>query len=494
MPLKALVIGSGLGGICTALRLQRLGYEVEIVEKHHQPGGRLNQLKKDGFTFDIGPSFFSMSYEFKDFADDIGIDMPFEFEELNPLYTINFKGSEKRYSIYKDLGKLAKEFEIIEPDFELKMEKFLKETGTLFHDTIDKVVKTNYSSLFDFIATMATVPLKHAPKMLRTVWDEMGRYFESDTVKQIFSLVAFFLGATPFDTPAVYTLLTYTEMVHDGYHNVKGGMYKIVETLMDEIKRSGIKITYNTEIVAFEEHEKEISAFIDKDGVKHFADLFVVNGDAAAFRGRILKREKFNDTQLDKKKWTMAPFTIYLGVKGKLPNINHHNYFLGNDFKDYSSKIFTDGAGLEQPYYYVNVLSKHNPESAPEGCESVFILCPVPDLRYKPNWDDRESIANNIISDLSERIGYNLSPNIITKTIYDPIDWQNKFNLYRGSGLGLAHDLNQIGAFRPKNYDEKFKNLFYVGASTTPGTGLPMVVISSKLVTERIENKYGSIH
>ncbi len=492
--MKAMVIGSGLGGICTALRLQRLGYKVEILEKHHQAGGRLNQLKKDGFTFDIGPSFFSMSYEFKSFAKEIGIEMPFEFTALDPLYTIHFRGSEKRYSIHKDLQLLAREFEEIEPDFEAKMRRFLAASGQLFHDTIDKVVKTNYTSLFHFFTTMATVPPKHAPKMFRTVWDEMSRYFASDTVKQIFSLVAFFLGATPFNTPAVYTLLTYTEMVHDGYHNVKGGMYTIVETLMEEVKKSGITIRYNTEITGFQEQDGKVVALADQQGKLHKADLFVINADAAAFRGKVLQRKKFTPEKLDQQKWTMAPFTLYLGVKGKLPNIDHHNYFLGNDFKAYSSKIFTNDAGLEQPYYYVNVLSKYNPESAPPGCESVFILCPVPDLRYKPTWLDREEVAQNIINDLSQRIGYNIADNLLSKTIYDPLDWQNTFNLYRGSGLGLAHNLNQIGAFRPKNYDEKFPNLFYVGASTTPGTGLPMVVISSKLVTERIQKKYGPVH
>lgn len=493
MPKSALIIGSGLGGLCTALRLQRRGFKVTILEKYHKPGGRLNQLVKDGFTFDIGPSFFSMSYEFNEFAKDIGIEMPFEFKELNPLYTIHFKGMDKRFYIYKELNKLAKEFESIEPDFENKMRRFLEETGTLFNDTIDKVVKTNYSSILDFALHLSTVPMKHAPKMFRSVWSEMGKHFESDTVKQIFSLVAFFLGATPFDTPAVYTLLTYTELVHDGYHNVKGGMYKIIESLMLEIEKSGIDILYNTEVVNFKSENAKITGFIDQKGAIHSADLFVVNADAASFRGKILGRPNFSDEKLDKKKWTMAPFTMYLGVKGKLPNIDHHNYFLGTDFKDYSSKIFKNSASLDQPYYYVNVLSKHNPESAPEGCESVFVLCPVPDLRYKPNWDDRDKLADNIIKDLSERIGYDIAPNLITKTIYDPINWEKTFNLYRGSGLGLAHDLNQIGAFRPKNYDEKYSNLFYVGASTTPGTGLPMVVISSKLVTERIIKNYEHI-
>ena len=124
----------------------------------------------------------------------------------------------------------------------------------------------------------------------------------------------------------------------------------------------------------------------------------------------------------------------------------------------------------------------------------MFILCPVPDLRFKPDWSDREELADNILTDISQRIGYDVKANLATLTIKDPTDWEKEFNLYRGSGLGLAHDLNQIGGFRPKNFDEHFGNVFYVGASTTPGTGLPMTVISSRLVTERIVKKYGPVH
>ena len=200
--------------------------------------------------------------------------------------------------------------------------------------------------------------------------------------------------------------------------------------------------------------------------------------------------KKFSENKLDKLHWTLSPFTIYLGVKGKIDGLVHHNYFLGSNFKDYADTIFTSSISPKKPYYYVNASSISNPNCAPENSENLFILCPVPDLRYKSNWNDKEELADNIISDFSARVGYDVKSNILTKTILTPIDWEQYFNLYRGSGLGLAHDLNQVGAFRPKNKDEQFPNLYYVGASTTPGTGLPMVVISSKLVTERINNDY----
>lgn len=488
---KALIVGTGLGGLTTALRLSTLGYDVEMVEKYHQPGGRLNQLKADGFTFDIGPTFFSMSYEFKEFAQFCGIDMPFKFIEMNPLYSVNFAGSTRWYTIFKDLDKLAKEFGDVEPNFEEKMRKYLIKTGKLFHDTENRIIRRNFDSLLKFAAALASVPPRHAPLMLRSMWSEMNRHFSSYEVKVIFSLVAFFLGATPFDTPAVYSMLTYTEMQHDGYHNVEGGMYQIVEGLMREINKRGITVQYNTEIVDFREQGGQISALVDNNGKQYNADVYVINADAAWFRGKVLRRQAFSNEKLDKMKWTLAPFTMYLGVKGNIEGLHHHNYFLGNNFKEYSSKVFKNSISLDKPYYYVNVSSKTTPQSAPSGHENIFILCPVPDLRYKPTWNDSEWLATNIMKDISSRVGYNIEANLVSKTVLNPQHWMQMFNLYKGSGLGLAHDLNQIGYFRPHNNDEKFGNVFYVGASTLPGTGLPMAVISSRLATEKIQKKYG---
>jgi phytoene desaturase len=288
-------------------------------------------------------------------------------------------------------------------------------------------------------------------------------------------------------------MLTYTELVHDGYHNVEGGMYKIVEGLVGELEKRKIKITYNTEITGYTFDDDKVNGLIDKNGKEWIADVYVINADAASFRGEVLNRQSHSPKKLDAKKWTLAPYTLYLGVKGKIEGLEVHNYFLGQNFEEYSSKIFKNSISLDKPYYYVNVPSKANPECAPEGSEAIFVLCPVPDLRYKPNWDDSEELAQNIINDLSERVGYDINKNLVSKTILGPEHWQNMFNLYRGSGLGLAHDLNQIGYFRPHNTDEKYKNLFYVGASTIPGTGLPMAVVSSRLTTEQIVKRYGTL-
>jgi len=487
MAQSVLIVGAGLGGLATALRLAKKGYKVEIIEKNNQAGGRVNQLKKDGFTFDTGPSFFSMSYEFTSFAKDCNIQLPFKYFELDPLYTVNFRGNPKTYFLYKDIHRLSEQFLEKEPDFEKKMIKYLEKSKHLFHDTVDVAIKNNFDSLFDYFIKLMKVNPVHLPVLFRNFWQQVSKYFKSEEAVQILSLVSFFLGRTPFDTSAVYTLLSYTEFKHDGYFNVEGGMYKIIEGIVNELEKEKIKITYDTEIIDFVSENNKLTALVDQNDRKWTADIIVVNSDAAVFRGRVFKRGEFSVKKLDKKSWTMGPLTVYLGLKCKLPMVHHHNYYLGDNFKEYADKVFKSPDSLQKPYYYVNVLSKHNPDCAPPGSESLFVVCPVPDLRFKPDWSDRDEIVDSIIDDFSGRIGKDIRPEIVSRTVYTPEDWQDQFNLHRGSGLGLSHDMMQIGGFRPKNFDEVFNNVFYVGASTVPGTGLPMVMISSKLALQRVE-------
>jgi phytoene desaturase len=253
------------------------------------------------------------------------------------------------------------------------------------------------------------------------------------------------------------------------------------------LKKEDVKITYNTEIISFAGNSKKLDHLVDSAGKKWTADIVLVNADAAVFRSTVFQRKAYSVPKLDKMNWTMGYLTFYLGVKCKLPQVNHHNYYLGNNFEEYASNVMKNPDSLQKPYYYVNVLSKHNLECAPEGCESLLFVCPVPNLQHKPDWDDKDTIVNSIIADFSKRINKDIQPEIISRTVYTPREWQDRFNLHRGSGLGLAHNMFQIGAFRPANFDEKFKNVFYVGASTIPGAGLPMSIISSKLACERIE-------
>lgn len=488
MKKTVLIVGTGLGGLSTGLRLATKGYQVKFVEKAPQAGGRLNQLKKDGFTFDVGPSFFSMPYEFEELVEDCGIKMPFDFVELDPLYTVNFRGSDKKYSLYKDIDKLSEQFSEVEPDFKRKFTAYLKKCEELYKDTVDVVIKQNFDSIPHYIKSLMQVNPKHLPVLLKTFWRQGSSFFESKEVRQIVSLIAFFLGRTPFDTNAVYTLLSHIEFTNNGYYNVKGGMYTIVTSLVKELEKLNVSFEYNTEIADFTSADGKVTSLIDQNGKSWEADIYVINADAALFRGTVFNRKKFSEKRLSKMTWTMGYLTFYVGVNKKLPQVEHHNYFLGNNYEEYAKDVLKNPGTLEKPYYYVNVLSKHNSECAPEGCEALFFVCPVPSLLYKTDWSDKKDIVNSILADFSKRIKQDISKDIIFQMEYTPEDWQNQFNLYKGAGLGLSHSMLQIGALRPKNYDEKFKNTFYVGASTVPGAGLPMAVIGSKLVAERVSD------
>lgn len=488
MKKTVLIVGTGLGGLSTGLRLATKGYQVKFVEKAPQAGGRLNQLKKDGFTFDVGPSFFSMPYEFEELVEDCGIKMPFDFVELDPLYTVNFRGSDKKYSLYKDIDKLSEQFSEVEPDFKRKFTAYLKKCGELYNDTVDVVIKQNFDSIPHYIKSLMQVNPKHLPVLLKTFWRQSSSFFESKEVRQIVSLIAFFLGRTPFDTNAVYTLLSHIEFTNNGYYNVKGGMYTIVSSLVNELEKRDVSFEYNTEIVDYTSADGKVTSLIDQNGKSWEADIYVINADAALFRGTVFNRKKFSEKRLSKMTWTMGYLTFYVGVNKKLPQVEHHNYFLGNNYEEYAKDVLKNPGTMEKPYYYVNVLSKHNSECAPEGCEALFFVCPVPSLLYKKEWSDKKEIIDSILEDFSERIKQDISKDIIFQMEYTPEDWQDQFNLYKGAGLGLSHSMLQIGALRPKNYDEKFKNTFYVGASTIPGAGLPMAVISSKLVVERVSD------
>lgn len=487
---KITIIGSGLGALSAALRLSALDYKIVIIEKNSTAGGRVNYFEENGFKFDIGPSFMSMTYELEELFNSIGIKNPIEMEELDPLYQVFFEGKIKPRVLWKNLSKLQTEFLDIEPNLELKVDNYLRKGGEIFNDTMESVVKTNYNSKLEYLYALSKVPLKHIPYLIKNVWSEVNKRFTSEELKMIFSLTSFFLGSTPFKTPAIYSLLNYTEMRHNGYWGVKGGMYSLIEEIIKILLLKGVEIIYNTEIVKVNEMNGSIVNIVDQNGKKWDSDIFVCNSDAASFRGEILGRKKYSEKKLDKMNWSLAPLTIYLGVKGKIDKLMLHNYFLGNNFKEYANTIFTAKEIPENPYYYVNALSKSTKECAPEGCENIFILCPVSDLRYKKSWEDKDLIADRIIDNLSNRVSFDIKNNIVVKRVYTPQDWGKMFNLYKGSGLGLSHDIDQVGAFRPKNKDEELKNLYYVGASTTPGTGLPMVIISSKLVTERIKNDF----
>lgn len=486
---NVVIIGAGVGGLATALLLAKSGYSVTILEKNGCAGGRLNRVESCGFTFDSGPTFFSMSFVFEDFFRRCGVETPFKYKALNPLYSVHLSNPDKVFSINRDIGILAKEFEGIETNFEEKMQRYLKSCEDIFNGTFSRVVTKNFNSKNHYIKELMGINPKLFPTLLKSFWGNAAHYFKSTEAREVVSLVAFFLGSTPFKTSAVYSLLSYTEFVNDGYYNVNGGMYKIVEGFCKLLAESGVKFVYNCEINRVVSNSSGIcSSVVSCDGREFSGDIFVVNADAALFRGRVLHRKDYSELKLSKMHWTMGTLTVYVGLKCRIDGFDVHNYFIGRDFYGYSNSVFSRRDYPSRPYFYVHNISMHNDNCIRDGCGAFILLVPVAHLGDKSNWDNCNEFVDGILKELGDKVGVDILSNIITKVIYTPKEWGDRFNLYKGSALGLAHNLTQVGGFRPRNFDEEYKNLYYVGASTTPGTGLPMCIISAELVCERIFN------
>ncbi len=485
---RVVIVGAGLGGLATALLLSTKGYKVTVIEKGDTPGGRLNRVESQGFTFDSGPTFFSMSYTFKSFFESCGLPIPFNYEPLEPLYTINYKQPKQQIHLFRNMESLAAQFADIEPEFEAKMRRYLAHSQRLFEATYHRVVAQNFTSRWHYLRELSQIDPLLFPTLFATYWQHVSHYFDSEQARQMVSLVAFFLGSTPFHTNAVYSLLSYTEFQHDGYYTVRGGMYAIVQGIVKQLKEQGVRLVYNREIVSvLHGSEGRVGSMIDHRGEVWRGDIFVANMDAALFRGQLLHRPAYSPKRLAKMNWSMGMLTLYIGLSCKLPQIEQHNYYLGYDFKGYTQQQFEQMEQPSTPYFYVNALTRSNPQAAPDGAEALLFVVPVPHLGDKPDWSDKELLVSHIIEEFSQNIGLDITPHIVTQLVYTPQEWQQRYNLYQGSALGLAHNLLQVGALRPANVDEHYANLFYVGASTHPGTGLPMVLTSAQLVCERIE-------
>jgi len=214
---------------------------------------------------------------------------------------------------------------------------------------VNTVIKSNYNTALHHLLTLLKVSPVHIPVLFRSFWQQVSKYFSSDDAIQILSLVAFFLVRTPFDTSGVYTLLSYTEFRHDGYFNVEGGMYKIVEGIVRELGKEHVTITFNTESRDCQVNGNELKYLIDQNGNKWTAYIIVINADAAVFRGTVFKRREFSQENLDRKSWTMVPLTIYLGLKGKPPGVHHQNYYPGDNFREYADKVFKSPGDCRNP-------------------------------------------------------------------------------------------------------------------------------------------------
>jgi phytoene desaturase len=484
---SAIVIGAGIGGIATAGRLARNGYEVTVVEKTSQPGGRCNQIIKDGHRFDVGPTLFLMPEVFEETYAALGEQMShhLDLKRIDPTYTVRFDDGTS-LGLTSNLGEMQTQLEAIEPGAFGGFLRYLAEGQQNYRLSLQKFVGRNFYNYFQYFS-LSNLPLLFKLKALVKHYDNVGHYFKDPRLKAAFTFQNMYLGLSPYDAPATYSLLQYTELA-EGIWFPMGGMYRIIESLTAIAERLGVRFVYDAPVERIEHDGQRASGIVLKDGRRMTADVIVVNADLPYAYRELLKDES-EARKLDKKKFTCSAIMFYWGVDKVYPQIKHHNVWLAGDYKASFDSIFDDNTLPDEPSFYVHAPTRTDPAAAPDGQDTLMVLVPVGHLdESKPqDWAALKARARSTVLARLKEIGVDdLEQHIKFEVCYTPKNWQTLYNLEKGAAFGLSHNFTQVGYLRPRNRHARIHNIYFAGASTHPGTGLPIVLLSARLTTERI--------
>lgn len=483
---KIAIIGGGVGGVATAALLAKDGYQVHLFEKNKRLGGRANVLKVKGFSFDLGPSWYLMPDVFERFFAQFGKtagDM-LDLIPLTPQYRIYFSDGTK-LDIPRDAKETRKLFESLEKGSGKKFDHYLAESEFKYHLGVENVLYKNVDSIFDFF----TWPLlKYGKKLhaFENIQSYVDSFFKNEKLKQILQYPLVFLGGSPANTPALYSLMTHVDF-NLGVYYPQGGFYKVVEAIVSLAKEHGVTFHTDAAVESIQTGDGNVQSII-VNGKKLQFDCVIANADFAHVESLFSDKEmKMYDQEYWQKK-TLAPsaFLMYLGIKGSVQGLEHHNIYFGEDWMKHFEEIFDNPHWPQKPSMYINVPSVTDPSVAPKGHHNMMILVPIA-ARLQENEAWKESYGDYILRYTEEQLGISLKKKIVYKKIFSVSDFASTYNSLGGNALGgLTHTLMQTGPFRPPNKHKKLRNLFFVGANTVPGIGVPPALISAQLVRERI--------
>ncbi len=492
-PLTAIIIGAGLGGIVTAARLAQNGYHVTVFEKNGAPGGRCDQLVRDGHRFDTGPTLFLMPEIFAEAYAALGERMEdhLDLRRIDPTYRIHFDDG-LELALTSNINTMQAQLEAIEPGSFGGFLDYMAEGHRHYRLSLAKFVGRNFNNIFEYFS-LRNLPLLFTMKALVKHYDNIGRYFRDPRLKAAFTFQNMYLGLSPYDAPATFSLLQYTELA-DGVWFPMGGMYRVIESLAELATARGVRFVYNSPVSKIEVANDRATGVLLADGRHVAADLVVANADLP-YVYRHLLPDPAAAGRLDRKKFTCSAIMFYWGVDKTYPQLGHHNVFLAGDYRASFDRIFDDYTLPDEPSFYVHAPARTDPAAAPAGQDTLMVLVPVGHLdeSHAQDWPALQARARQTVFERLEKMGVTgLPEHIKFEVSYTPQDWLSLYNLARGSAFGLSHNFTQVGYLRPQNRHSKYRNLYFAGASTHPGTGLPIVLLSARLTTERILQDFGS--
>ena len=478
---KVIVIGSGFSSLSASCYLAKAGFEVELFEKNDTVGGRARQLVKDGFTFDIGPSWYWMPDIFDKFFADFNKETSdyYQLDKLNPAYKIFFE--DDTITIGDCMEKICAEFERIESGSSKHLKQFIGEAQENYDIAINKVVLRPGLSPLELV-TKETV-LK-VDQFFKTISQQVRKRFKNPKLISTLEFPVLFLGAKPSKTPSFYNFMNFADFGLGTWHP-KGGMYEIIKAMKSLAEELGVTIHTNSPASHILVSDGDVLG-IRSNGTNHLAD-YVVSGADYHHSETLLdkKYRQYSEEYWDRKTYAPSSLLFYIGFDKKLINIEHHNLFFDTDFEKHAQEIYDNPQWPSNPLFYANFPSVTDASMAPEGNETGFFLVPIaPGLEDTPQLRDQYF---DIVMDRFEKLTHqSVKKSVIFKESFCVNDFVEQYNSYKGNAYGLANTLSQTAFLRPNLKSSKVKNLFFTGQLTVPGPGVPPSLISGKLVADLI--------
>ena len=478
------IIGSGFSSLSAACYLAQAGHGVSVFEKNNRLGGRAAQFKKEGFTFDMGPSWYWMPDIFEKFFADFNKKPSdyYQLDKLSPAYKIFFKEGE--LTIGDRLEKIINAFEEIEEGSGVKLKKFIEEAQDHYKIAIDKIVLRPGLSPLELV-TPETVT--RVDRFFKTISKRVRRDFKNPKLVSTLEFPVLFLGAKPSQTPSFYSFMNFADFGLGTWHP-KGGMHEIVKAMISLAKELGVVFHTDAAVEKITTSGK-IATGVMVNGKAHKADI-VLSGADYHHSETLLEapNRQYSERYWDKKTFAPSSLLFYVGFKNKIKGVEHHNLFFDSDFETHAEEIYDQPVWPSDPLFYANFPSKTDHSMAPEGSETGFFLIPLaPDLEDTETL--RETYFKKIITRLEAKIGQSISQDILFKESFCVNDFKSVYNSYKGNAYGMANTLLQTAFLRPKLKSSKLSNLYFTGQLTVPGPGVPPALISGKLVATLINKK-----
>jgi phytoene desaturase len=485
---SAAIIGAGIGGIATAVYLSRNGYDVSVFEKNSSPGGRCGQLVRDGHRFDLGATMLMMPGIYREIFESLGIPL-FENNEvkpLNELYRIYYDNNDI-LEFTSDDERMKEQLEKIEPGSYNKAREYVEKGYEIFEIGIRELIGRNFYNFFQF-ATLKNIGLLIRLKTYISNYRYASRFFRNRHLRMAYTFQNIYVGQSPFTSPALFSMVPAAELTEGSFYH-EGGMFAIVKKLIAAAEANGVKFYYNQPVKRIKVSRTKAEALIFEEGKEFAADVIVANADLPYTYSQLLPGS-LRSKRIDRMNYSCSAICYHWGLDKIYPQLSHHNVFLSDKFREGLDRIFIDKSVGDNPSFYVHAPVRSDPSAAPEGHDSLsFIVAAGQNIRkLNQDWDGIGRKIHVALVDRLKQLGLeDIEEHIKFEICYTPDKWESACNITHGAVFGsLAHNMMQMGYFRPHNRHHRYKNLYFVGGSTHPGNGIPNVLISSKLTFERI--------